>query len=70
MCRHPHAQVADFGLSVRMAANQTHVSGQRHGTPLYAAPEVIRDAQISKAADVYSFGVMLWEMVGGEGWRF
>ena len=56
-------QVADFGLSVRMKADQTHVSNQRFGTPLYIAPEVILDAKKSKAADVFSFGMMLWELV-------
>jgi serine/threonine protein kinase len=58
-------QVGDFGLSVMMPANRSHLSGLRHGTPLYVAPEVVAHARVSKAADVYAFGVMVWELVHG-----
>ena len=53
------AKVADFGLSVRINANQTHVSGQHHGTPLYIAPEVVQHGKVSPASDVYAFGIMV-----------
>lgn len=36
-----------------------------HGTITHMAPEVITEATHSKAADVYSFGVMLFELVSG-----
>jgi serine/threonine protein kinase len=49
-----HARVADFGLSVKLSSNQTHMSGMRHGTPLYVAPEILQHARMSKAADVYA----------------
>ena len=29
-------------------------------------PELLRDGQLSKAADVYAFGVLLWEMYVAE----
>ena len=44
-------QVADFGLSMN-AGFGSHVSGVKHGTPLYMAPEILIDAKASKAADV------------------
>ncbi|GFH23375.1 serine/threonine protein kinase [Haematococcus lacustris] len=37
------AKVGDFGLSIKMAGNKTHVSGVRHGTPLYMAPEAFQE---------------------------
>ena len=45
-------QVADFGMSMNMSGNKTHVSGVRHGTPLYISPEILHNGKASKAADV------------------
>jgi len=59
------AKVADFGMSMKIQGNQTHVSGVHHGTPLYIAPEILADGKASKAADVYSFGVIMWELYHG-----
>lgn len=52
------AKLADFGLS--------NAAGSGSGTPAYMAPEVWtgRDA-IGPAADIYSFGIMLFEMLTG-----
>lgn len=55
-------KLADFGLSVRMRAGQSHVSNLAHGTPYYTAPEVHCNGNMTKAADIYSFGVLLWEL--------
>lgn len=44
---------------------RSHISGVRHGTPLYIAPEILRSGTASRSADVYSFGVMLWELFHG-----
>ena len=60
-----HAQVADFGLSLSLNCDKSHVSGIRHGTPLYVAPEVLTESKVSKAADLYAFGVILWELYHG-----
>ena len=32
------------------------------GTPMYLAPEVIKSCLYDYKADIYSFGIMLWEM--------
>ena len=58
-------QVADFGMSLSINMNMTHISGVHHGTPFYIAPEILRQGKASKASDVYSFGIMLWEMLHG-----
>jgi predicted Ser/Thr protein kinase len=40
--------------------------GDRAGTPLYMAPEVIDNAPASPASDVYSLGVLLYHLVTGD----
>ena len=57
--------MADFGLSLSLNCDKSHISGIRHGTPLYIAPEVLANSKVSKAADLYSFGVILWELYHG-----
>ena len=46
------AKIADFGLSVKMDAQDTHVSRLYHGTLTHMAPEVLLMGHQSKAADV------------------
>ncbi|GFH09811.1 protein kinase domain-containing protein, partial [Haematococcus lacustris] len=59
------AQVADLGLGRVMGQHQTHLSNAMAGTPLYIAQEVWATGQFSKAGDVYSFGVLAWELLHG-----
>ncbi|KAJ0400766.1 hypothetical protein ATCC90586_002042 [Pythium insidiosum] len=58
---HLVVKVADFGLSrfkAKVYGEYTFV-----GTPFWAAPEVIRHESYDEKADVYSFGIVLWELV-------
>ncbi|KXZ49357.1 hypothetical protein GPECTOR_22g951 [Gonium pectorale] len=59
------AKVADFGLSTRMEHAETHLSSCFQGTLTHMAPEVMLEGRISKAADVYSFGILMWELFCG-----
>jgi len=56
-------QITDFGLA-RQATHTTRMS--QAGTYAWMAPEVIRDSQFSKHSDVWSYGVVLWELLTGE----
>ena len=56
-------QVADFGLS-RQASSST-VDTDTYGTVTHMPPELLMEGKLSKAADVYAFGVLLWEMYTG-----
>ncbi|CAD7697155.1 unnamed protein product [Ostreobium quekettii] len=56
------SKLADFGLSVKMGSWQSHVSDHRAGTPFYMAPEVAQKGVLSKKSDVFSFGVVMWEI--------
>ncbi|GLI65582.1 hypothetical protein VaNZ11_009155 [Volvox africanus] len=59
-------KVADFGLAVKMdTMEQTHMSGMYQGTLTHMAPELLLHGRMSKAADVYAFGVTLWELFTG-----
>jgi len=52
-------KVCDFGLS-RIKASETM---SRLGTLHYSAPEVLRGDRYTEKADVYSFGIVMWEML-------
>ncbi|RGB40790.1 kinase-like domain-containing protein [Rhizophagus diaphanus] len=52
--------IADLGLCLKEEASQTR--NQVYGRFEYIAPEVHRQKLYSKAADVYSFGIILWEL--------
>ncbi len=44
------------------------MTGGNHvaGTPFYAAPEIIANGVTTKASDVYSYGVVAWEVYNCE----
>ncbi|GMH38812.1 hypothetical protein BSKO_06710 [Bryopsis sp. KO-2023] len=55
-------KIADFGLSVKMDQSQNQFVNQRAGTPFYMAPEIVQKGLLSKKADVFAFGVVMWEL--------
>ncbi|KAG1661975.1 hypothetical protein FOA52_007147 [Chlamydomonas sp. UWO 241] len=59
-------KIADFGLAITLQSEQTHVSSVRHGTPSHMAPELLVSGRQSQAADVYAFGILMWETFTGE----
>jgi len=60
-------KVADFGLAVMITGDATKLTrpGMMLGTPLYMAPEQIRNQPLDARADIYSLGVMMYEMFTG-----
>ncbi len=65
-------KVLDFGLAKHAAGNSTAPSGLTRtgslvGTPSYMAPELFQGREADSRSDLYSFGVVLLEMLAGAG---
>ncbi|KAL2510250.1 Cysteine-rich receptor-like protein kinase 2 [Forsythia ovata] len=59
------AKIADFGLARSFQEDKSHISTAIAGTLGYMAPEYLAHGQLTEKADVYSFGVLLLEIVTG-----
>ncbi|CAI0390006.1 unnamed protein product [Linum tenue] len=59
------AKVADFGLAKITSDVNTHVSTRVMGTFGYMAPEYASSGKLSDKSDVFSFGIMLLELITG-----
>ncbi|XP_009786317.1 G-type lectin S-receptor-like serine/threonine-protein kinase SD2-5 [Nicotiana tabacum] len=59
------AKVSDFGLAKLMTREQSHVFTTMRGTRGYLAPEWITNYAISEKSDVFSYGMVLLEIIGG-----
>jgi serine/threonine protein kinase/alpha-tubulin suppressor-like RCC1 family protein len=58
--------LADFGLARSMTGDsQLTMAGVAIGTPAYMAPEQIEGASLDARGDVYSLGLVAWEMLTG-----
>ena len=63
LTRDNRAKIADFGMSVAMTGQELTAET---GTYRWMAPEVIRHESYSSNADVYSFGIVLWQLITRE----
>jgi serine/threonine-protein kinase len=57
-------KVTDFGLARELSADTD--TGSLVGTVAYLAPEVIKRGKTQTQSDIYSFGIMLYEMLTGK----
>ncbi|GMI81124.1 hypothetical protein like AT5G57610 [Hibiscus trionum] len=64
--QHPMCKIGDFGLS--KVKQHSLVSGGVRGTLPWMAPELLngKSDMVSEKIDVYSFGIVMWELLTGE----
>lgn len=58
-------KLADFGFA-RMLSAQTSVAASIKGTPLYMSPELVQERPYTHLADLWSLGVILYELFTGQ----
>jgi serine/threonine protein kinase len=65
----PVVKVLDFGIAKLRIEDETNASGLTHGallgTPLYMAPEQWRGERVDERTDIWSLGVVLYQMIEG-----
>jgi len=57
-----NVKIADFGIARRKTDDYTMTT---RGTIAWTAPEVLRHETYDEKSDVFSFGIVLWEMITG-----
>ncbi|TKV96743.1 hypothetical protein SEVIR_9G449500v4 [Setaria viridis] len=61
-----HPKLSDFGLAkLGPTGDNTHVSTRVMGTPGYCAPEYLMTGKLTVSTDIYSFGVVMLEVLTG-----
>ncbi len=59
--------ITDFGIAKTLDEERSLTSDDVIlGTPYYLSPEQVRDGQIDQRSDLYSLGVLLYEMLSGQ----
>eukprot|EP01118_Nematostelium_gracile_P003734 TRINITY_DN14327_c0_g1_i1.p1 TRINITY_DN14327_c0_g1~~TRINITY_DN14327_c0_g1_i1.p1 ORF type:complete len:245 (-),score=36.27 TRINITY_DN14327_c0_g1_i1:242-976(-) len=58
-------KISDFGLS-KTKQSTSEVTSEKRGTICYMAPEALRGEPYNSKADVYSFALVVWEMLTNE----
>lgn len=62
--RHGKARLIDFGIAGMTGATAA-LAGATAGTPYYMSPEQVLGQPLTQQADIYSFGVLLYELFSG-----
>ena len=57
-------RIGDFGLALNMGAETTQITGV--GSPAYMSPEQIREELVDHRTDIYSLGVVMYQLLTGK----
>jgi tRNA A-37 threonylcarbamoyl transferase component Bud32 len=57
-------RIGDFGLALNLGAETTQITGV--GSPAYMSPEQIREELVDHRTDLYSLGVVMYQLLAGE----
>ncbi len=58
-------KITDFGIVKLVGAGNTETSGVAYGSPRYVSPEQAGGDELGQRSDIYSLGVILYEMLTG-----
>jgi len=61
-----NARIMDFGIARSLRAKGITGAGVMIGTPEYMSPEQVEGKEVDQRSDIYSLGVILYEMVTGQ----
>lgn len=59
-------RLVDFGLAMKTGADQPPPDNSTLGTIAYASPEQLQDDELTPASDLFSLGVVLYQLITGE----
>lgn len=66
LLKNNHVKICDFGIA-RMASSSLHTrTGVILGSPLYMSPEQVLSETIDNRSDIFSLGIVLYEMLTGQ----
>jgi serine/threonine protein kinase len=57
-------KISDFGVALHAGGDHTHLQGV--GSPAYMSPEQVQDKELSHQTDIYSLGVVLYQLLTGK----
>ena len=57
-------KISDFGVALQAEAEHTHLQGV--GSPSYMSPEQVQDKELSHQTDIYSLGVVTYQLLTGK----
>jgi serine/threonine protein kinase/tetratricopeptide (TPR) repeat protein len=60
-----NARIMDFGIARSLAGKGITDAGMMIGTPEYMSPEQVEGKEVDERSDIYSLGIILFEMVTG-----
>jgi len=59
-------KLADFGLAKKFNSDGGDMMQTQYGTPYYQAPEILQGKLYNEKADLWSAGIILFQMLAGE----
>ncbi|MHB8626173.1 MAG: bifunctional serine/threonine-protein kinase/formylglycine-generating enzyme family protein [Aggregatilineales bacterium] len=65
MLNNTHPVLTDFGLARMTNASRVSAAGVVAGTPAYMSPESATQSDVGRESDIYSLGIILYEMTTG-----
>ncbi len=64
--REGNAKIMDFGIARSLETKGTTIQGTMIGTPEYMSPEQTEFREVDQRSDIYSLGIILFEMLTGQ----